>query len=811
MSLSGLHIEIRGTVQGVGYRPWVFQLAQRMDIRGVVGNDSCGVSIDAFGTAEALERFLSALTGQAPPAAHVRSVAPTPIPFAGHSAFAITDSIASTERIVSIPADLAICEDCLRELGDPADRRYRYPFINCTNCGPRYSIVRDTPYDRASTSMAPFRMCERCRGEYESAGDRRFHAQPNACPDCGPRLVAMRIRQGRTAGEVGARGSAPIAARSSVRAGERIDTPDPIRFAARAIGAGLIVALKGLGGFHLACDATSSWAVRRLRERKRREHKPLAVMVRDLAQAEEVVELTDVERTLLTSIERPIVLARSRAHSPLAADVSGQFPITGVFLPYTPLHHLLLSDAGVPLVMTSGNLSDEPMVTANDDALDQLRGVADVFLLHDRDIVTRVDDSVARVIDGVPALLRRARGYVPRAIEASRGFSEPILACGAHLKNTFCLAVGADAFLGPHIGDLEYVETLRAYETAIERMKKFVGASPSVLAHDLHPEYFSTRYALAQEGMHTIAVQHHHAHIASAMAEHGLEGPVIGIAYDGAGFGTDGTSWGGEILLARYEDFERLATFRPIPLAGGDQAIRQPWRIALALLDEAFGGEPPLRAIPLFGQVSVPAVEGVRHMIRRGLNTTPARGVGRLFDALGAIVLGLPVAQYEGEVALRWNMIADDAERGRYPIVVREGGTPWEIDPGPMVKAAVEDLMAGRSAGTISARFHNTIAAATADVARAMLLRLGPMPVVLSGGCFQNARLAESVIDALRPAARVVMNRDVPAGDGGIALGQAFVADARLRASLTATSNSMKAVDSVDDVMAVNREELVCA
>lgn len=775
MTLDGLHIEIRGTVQGVGYRPWVFQQAHRMDIRGVVWNDSAGVSIDAFGNSDILDGFVIALRSAAPPAARVRSVTSTAIPFVAHTAFVVTDSIASAEHLVSIPADLATCDDCLRELLDPVDRRYRYPFINCTNCGPRYSIVRDSPYDRANTSMAPFRMCQSCRGEYEAPDDRRFHAQPNACPDCGPRLVAMRSPH------------------------DHIATPDAIRFAARAIRAGFTVALKGLGGFQLACDATSTQAVQRLRERKRRERKPLAVMVRDLAHAEEIVELTDPERELLMSIERPIVLARSRVDSPLAALVSGAIPLTGIFLPYTPLHHLLLRDAGVPLVMTSGNLSDEPMVTTNGEALEQLRDVADVFLMHNRDIVTRVDDSVARVIDGAPALLRRARGHVPRAIETGRAFTEPILACGAQLKNTFCIATGSNAFLGPHIGDLESVATLIAYEAAIERMKTFVGASPTVLAHDLHPDYFSTRYALAGEGVRTVGVQHHHAHIASAMAEHRLEGPVIGIAYDGTGFGTDGTSWGGEILIARYEDFERFATFRPISLAGGDRAIRQPWRIALGLLDDAFGGEPPLHAIPLFRETRLLDVAGVRRMIQSGLNTTLARGVGRYFDAIGAIVLGLADAHYEGEVAFRLNMIADSAERGLYPVVIDEGVAPWEIDPLPMVKAVVDDLLAGRSAATISARFHNTLAAATAEVARAALVSRGQMPVVLSGGCFQNARLAEAVINTLRPSAHVVMNRDVPAGDGGIALGQAFVADARLRAGWTAIAN------------AVNQEVVVCA
>jgi hydrogenase maturation protein HypF len=441
-------------------------------------------------------------------------------------------------------------------------------------------------------------------------------------------------------------------------------------------------------------------------------------------------------------------------------------------------------EAGVPLIMTSGNVSDEPMVTSNADALAQLGEIADLFLLHDREIVTRVDDSVVRRIGGEPVLLRRARGFVPRAIETRRNFAEPILACGAHLKNTFCIAAGNSAFLGPHIGDLESVATLRAYETAIDRMNDFVGATPRILAHDLHPGYFSTRYALAQPGTRTIGVQHHHAHIASVMAEHRLEGPVVGVAYDGTGFGTDGTSWGGEILIATYDAFERFATFRPIALAGGDQAIRQPWRTALALLDDAFDNSAPLQAIPLFRQLSSTDVEGVRRMIAHNFNTTPARGLGRYFDAVGALVLGMPVARYEGEVAFRWNLIADDAELGRYPIVVRDGAAPWEVDPRPIVRGVIDDLFAGCSPAAISGRFHNTIAAATVEVVRAALAVHGDLPVVLSGGCFQNARLAESILDALQPDARVFMNRDVPPGDGGIALGQAFIADAKLRAGV---------------------------
>jgi hydrogenase maturation protein HypF len=750
MSITGRRIEIRGVVQGVGFRPFVYQQARRNDIMGRVTNDSSGVTVDAFADAPVLDRFVEILLREAPPAARITSIEWRSIPVELLPGFTIENSVASRDLRVSIPADLATCDDCLREMSDPSDRRYRYPFINCTNCGPRYSIVHGAPYDRVMTSMARFQMCPRCQAEYDDPADRRFHAQPNACALCGPKLMAM------------------------TPARNEITTLDPIRFASRALRAGLIVAIKGLGGFHLACDATSSSAVQRLRERKRRDTKPFAVMVRDLADAERLASLSEDERALLTSVERPIVLARAAA--PLAAREAGN-PLIGLFLPYTPLHHLLLKEAIVPLVMTSGNVSDEPMVTSNNDAFAQLGSVADVFLVHDRDIVTRVDDSVVRVIAGKPATLRRARGYVPRAIDPGHVFAEPVLAVGAHLKNTFCLARGNEAFLGPHIGDLESVATLKAFEAAIDRMKEFIGVQPAVVAHDLHPDYFSTRYALAQADVRTVGVQHHHAHIVSAMAEHRMSGPVVGVAYDGTGYGTDGTSWGGEVLIATQRSFERFATFRPIPLPGGDQAIRQPWRVALALLDEAFDGEPPLHAIPLFRAVPRKAVDAVRRMVARNFNTTPARGIGRYFDAFGALILGLGDARYEGEVAFRWNMIAGD-DSGRYPVVVRDGEAPWEVDLRPTVKAAIDDLIAGTSASVISARFHNSLASVTIELARAALSLHGEMPVVLSGGCFQNARLTESIVDAL-PAA--VMNRVVPPGDGGIALGQAIVADALLR------------------------------
>ena len=763
MPIIGRHIEIRGVVQGVGFRPWVYQLATRGGVTGRVLNDSSGVVIDAFGEDGRIEAFLVALSDGAPAAARVRSIEWSDIPPQEVASFSIVESRGADERNVSIPPDLATCPDCVGEIFDPSNRRYHYPFTNCTNCGPRFTIVRGVPYDRAQTTMAPFTMCADCRREYEDPLDRRFHAQPNACPVCGPQVVAMTPQR------------------------REITTREPVRFAARAFRAQMIVALKGLGGFHLACDATSSLAVTRLRERKRREAKPLAVMVADLEAAEKVAFLGDDERALLTSVERPIVLVRRRPDAGLAREVSGANPLVGIFLPYTPMHHILMRECRIPLVMTSGNVCDEPMVTRNDEALERLGTIADIFLLHDREIETRADDSVVRVIAGAPAVLRRGRGYVPRGVELGVRFEEPVLAVGAHLKNAVCVGVDRHAFLGPHVGDLETVETLRSFEQSIEQMKRFVGVEPRLVAHDMHPDYFSTRYAEALEGVRTVAVQHHHAHVAAVMAEHGLAGRVVGVAYDGTGYGTDGTSWGGEILLAGFEGFERFATFRAIPLAGGDQAIRQVWRIALALLDDTFGGEPPLHAIPLFREMDRHAIEAVRRMIERNFNAPPARGIGRYFDALGAIGLGMADARYEGEVAFAWNMAADSAEQRRYEVAVHSGASPWEIDLRPMVRAAIADLMAGITPGIVSARFHNTIAAVTVEVVRAALAQHGPMPVVLTGGCFQNAMLAERVVGGLG-ARQVFLGRQIPPGDGGLALGQAVIADAIARGTHQTTA-----------------------
>jgi hydrogenase maturation protein HypF len=750
----GRRIEVRGIVQGVGFRPWVYKLAVEEGVTGRVSNDAAGVIIDAFGSEAALDDFAERLIHEPPPAAEIvdvrsRAIAPEPV-----SGFSIAASASAEELRVSIPPDLATCPECLAEIFDPGNRRYRYPFTNCTHCGPRFTIARDVPYDRAATTMATFTMCEACRREYDDPADRRFHAQPNACPVCGPH-VALISNDGR-----------------------RVPAVDAIESAAAAIAVGAIVAIKGIGGFHLACDATDASTVARLRLRKRREEKPLAVMVADLRAAETIAALDAEERALLQSVARPIVLARPQPGSPLAAGVAPDAPLVGVMLPYTPLHHLLLAGFPRPLVMTSGNISDEPLAYQNDDALRRLTGLADFLLIHDRDIDAFCDDSVARVIAGAPVLIRRCRGYVPRAVTMSPPAHEPILACGALLKNTFCIAMGDSAYLGPHIGDLENLAAFDAYAGAIERMKRFLRVEPEVLACDLHPDYLSTRYALSQRNTTAICVQHHHAHVASVMAEHGLRGPVIGVAYDGAGHGTDGAAWGGEILLAHLDSFERVAALRPIPLAGGDTAVREPWRLAVALLRDAYQGNVPAGLQARFPGVSSREIDGVTRLLDSGLQMPLAHGAGRYFDAIGALVLGRARSAFEGQVALAWNGIADPREHGGYPFIVDHGSVPWSIDLRMMVEAIVEDLTAMVPSSIISARFHNTLAEATALAVESAAAAYGALPVALSGGCFQNPRLAESLITRLSPRFDVFVNRRVPPGDGGIALGQAAVAAA---------------------------------
>ena len=761
MTKLGRRIEVRGIVQGVGFRPWIYRLATEEGLAGCVRNDATGVTIDAFGSEDALDDFVRRLESCPPPSAEIRELRSCAIPLAEVNVFRIVQSEEAAERRVSIPADLATCPACVSEIFDPANRRYRYPFTNCTNCGPRFTITRDVPYDRRATTMVAFRMCSACQREYDTASDRRFHAQPNACPVCGPQLALVTPQ------------------------GTVLDHEDPIGAVAGALQAGRVVAIKGLGGFHLACDATALEAVQRLRLRKRRDEKAFAVMVADLARAEEVALLTDEERRLLTSVERPIVLVRRREGCDVAAEVAPNNPLIGLLLPYTPLHHLLMNDVGRPLVMTSGNLSEEPLAYRNDEALQRLSRIADLSLMHDREIETPCDDSVARVVAGRPVVLRRARGYVPKPVTVSRRFDVPVLACGGLLKNTFCIGTGDSAYLGPHIGDLENLETYRSFEESVARMERFLRVTPEIIAHDLHPEYVSTRYAQRRTGCVTIGVQHHHAHIVSAMTEHGLSGQVIGVAYDGTGYGTDGTAWGGEVMVASEEAFERVATLRPIPLAGGDASIRHPWRLALALVDDAFEGHAPLDALRLFDAVRAEDVAVIRQMLATHFRTPLAHGAGRYFDGIGSLVLARPESRYEGQIALEWNLMADPGEGGRYGYEIDWSETPWIVDLRSMVLQIVDDVLKDVPAPIISARFHNTLVAGTVDLVRAAARAFGALPVVLTGGCFQNPRLSEHVAGALAAQCKVHLHRNVPPGDGGLALGQAVIAAAIARRSMT--------------------------
>ena len=754
--MAGRRIEIRGTVQGVGFRPWVYRVARLAGVTGRVRNDPRGVTIEAFGSNAELDQFIQQLQNDAPAPARVNQLREARIPSEDLREFVIEASGAAGEKALSIPPDLATCMECETEVLDPGNRRYGYAFTNCTSCGPRFTIATGIPYDRAATTMSTFAMCPSCRTEYDDVEDRRFHAQPNACPECGPALSLVGPDGGHVAND------------------------DPVGAAASFLKEGRVVAIKGLGGFHLACDATDVEAVRLLRVRKHRDEKPFAVMVGDLGAARQLAELAPEDEVLLTSPERPVVLVRARAEAALAPEVNPETPLIGIFLPYTPLHHLLLVAVDGPLVMTSANVSNEPICRDNDEAQRRLSGIADAILLHDRDIAMRCDDSVARVIAGTPTIMRRSRGFVPRPFQLLRPVSEPVLACGAHLKNTFCIASGDSAYFGPHIGDLETVEALEFFEEAVDRMRTILSVDPQVVAHDLHPGYMSTRYAKALGASVEVPVQHHHAHVLSVMAEHGVVGPVLGVAYDGTGFGDDGTSWGGEFLLCFADRFERLATFRPLRLPGGNLAMREVWRIAYAMLHDAFDGCPPIDSLPLFRDVAPESIRVVSQMIERELNSPLARGVGRYFDGFGSLALARPVSTYEGQVAIAWDHVAANQVRDAYPFALDRIASPTEVDLRPAVRAAFEDVVTGVPPALISGRFHNTVVMVTVEVVEALLADLGSVPVALTGGVFQNARLTTGIVEKLGNKIQLLRHREVPPGDGGIALGQALIAGAIL-------------------------------
>ena len=763
-------IRVTGTVQGVGFRPYVYRLAGQLGLSGFVLNDTRGVVIEAEGTEGEVEALLSRLAAEAPPLAVLESVSAAPCAPTGEHGFRIAASPRGGIPDAPVTPDTATCAGCLRELFDPADRRFRYPFINCTDCGPRFTIVTGIPYDRPYTTMGGFRMCPRCRGEYEDPLHRRFHAQPNACPECGP-TVRLVDRRGE-----------PV----------RVDpAPDSIAATADALRAGRIVAIKGIGGFHLACAADDQLAVARLRARKHREHKAFALMVASLSAAEALTILGEAERELLCSPARPIVLAGRRAGSGIADAVAPGFTELGVMLPYSPLHHLLMADfdcggRGAPaaLVMTSGNVSDEPIAYGDEDALARLSEIADLFLLHDRPIHTRTDDSVVRVVDAPRqrrTILRRSRGYVPAALPlAGAGTHRSLLACGAQLKNTFCLAKGGRAWVGHHVGDLENYETLRSFREGIEHFQRLFAVTPEVLVHDLHPGYLSTQYALEreeqEEAAELLGVQHHHAHLAACLSEHGESGPALGAIFDGSGYGTDGTVWGGELLYGDVGDFVRIGSLFPVRLPGGEAAIREPWRMACAWLSVSGEPDPPLPRM-LTPHVEAGAWKQIARLLQTGLRSPVTSSVGRLFDAVAGLCGICPCVSYEGQAAIELEAAcAADTERTYEIALVAQAGR-LSFDPRPMMLAIAEDLRAGCDVGAIAAGFHSALARVTAAGCVRAAETHGTELVVLSGGVFQNRRLLRLTAAALhRAGLRVLIPERLPANDGGISYGQAAVA-----------------------------------
>ena len=759
-------VRVTGTVQGVGFRPHVHRLASRYGLAGYVRNDSHGVELEVAGPADAVGAFLVALRAQAPPLAVVEAlICEEREPVAGAAGFAILASGDDGRPDAPVAPDSATCPDCLTELTDPADRRYRYPFINCTNCGPRFTIVRGIPYDRPLTAMAGFTMCPECQAEYDDPGDRRFHAEPNACPACGPRVTLLGSR-----------------------------AADPVGEAAAALAAGAILAVKGIGGYPLACRADDEEVVARLRARKHREEKPFALMTATLASAGQLITLGPGERELLAGPPRPIVLAPRRRAAPVARSVAPGAPELGVMLPYAPLHHLLLGDLAAlgvtALVMTSGNLCDEPIAYRDGDAIERLSGIADRILTHDRPIETRTDDSVVRLggrgSSARPLFVRRSRGYVPAALSLAGGTPQPLLACGAELKHTFCVARGERAWVSHHIGDLRNVETLTSFAAGVEHFCRLFAVTPEVIAHDLHPGYLSTGYARDHDRLPLIGVQHHHAHLAACLAEHGRTPgePAVGAIFDGTGYGPDATVWGGELLFGDVARYRRIGHLRAVRLPGGERAIRQPWRMACSWLHDLHGSEP-VRPRPLRAVVSDERWRAVAGLVTRGLQAPVTTSMGRLFDAVAAICGIRDEVSYEGQAAIELEAAAAQnwgpriwRDAYRFALDDDDGLT---LDPRPALAALLADLEAGVAVALVAARFHAAAAAATAEACARACEGLGCATVVLSGGVFLNRLLLGAVREDLEiRGLRVLVPERLPPGDGGIAYGQAAVAAAAL-------------------------------
>ena len=755
VDIAAIEITARGVVQGVGFRPFVHRLASRCGLGGWVENTPGSVVIHIEGDEAAISRFRALFGPGIPPAARVTRLSVRKTAPAGLPGFTIRASRRDGIALSTIPPDIATCPGCLRELADPADRRHRYPFTNCTNCGPRFTIVTSLPYDRERTSMAAFPLCAACRREYGDPLDRRFHAEPNACPACGPRLS---VRDGD---------------------GATVDADDPIGAVARAILAGSIAAIRGLGGFQLAVDATNDDAVRALRRRKRREEKPFAVMFRDVGSVRAAARIHAADEAILRSPRAPVLLAPARARSPLAPSVSAGLPTAGVFLPYTPLHRMLLDRADRPLVMTSGNVTDEPIAIGNEEAMSRLRGVADLFLLHDREVVQRSDDSVVRRVGRGIYPIRRARGFVPAPVTLPRSFPD-VVGLGGELKNTFCFVKGDAAYLSQHIGDLEQAPVRDFYEEAYGFFRRFLDARPRAACHDLHPAYFTTAFAERAGAERLFALQHHKAHIYSALAETGFAGKAVGVAFDGTGYGEDGAIWGGEFFSIDGMEVRRAGHLAYFPLPGGDAAVREPWRTALSLLRTTLGAaeaEPAARE--LFPGIPRDSVRRVLEALEKKINVAPTSSAGRLFDAVSAIC-GLCVrSSYEGQAPMRLEGAAVRSAAGTYPFTLAEAGGQLTVDWSELVLGTVADARRRLPPGKISRRFHDTLAASIVAAASRLAECAGARHVVLSGGVFQNVTLLTRVLSGLRKRKlSPLIHRQVPANDGGISLGQAYYAAA---------------------------------
>lgn len=761
-------IAVRGTVQGVGFRPFVYGLATGLNLGGFVTNNSSGVQIEVEGEPKLLDEFLSRLTISPPPLARIDDLKWGPTPIRGENQFRIKGSVIDAGGQVIIASDVGTCDDCLAELFDPRDRRFRYPFLNCTNCGPRLTIVKSAPYDRARTTMAGFPMCEACRKEYEDPSNRRFHAQPTACAACGPRLFATDENA------------------------TNVTVEDPLQWFIEALRAGQIGAMKGLGGYHLICDARNEKAVAELRRRKHRDEKPFAVMVPDVEAAERLCLLHSGEKKLLTSPARPIVLLKKHSSTELAERVAPGNPMLGIMLPYTPLHHLLLHDIGFPLVMTSGNRSDEPIATDDPEAFQHLHGIADLFLTHDRPIHVRCDDSVTRIIGGFESPIRRSRGYAPQPINLPIPCSSPILAVGGQLKGTFALGNVRKAIVGHHLGDLDHFKAYQAFEKDIALYERLFEIRPRYIAHDLHPDYASTRYAQKRAADNVITllpIQHHHAHMASCMAEHDINERVIGISFDGTGFGPDGAIWGGEFLVGDFHGYERMAHLRYVPLPGGDAAVKEPWRMAIAYLQDS-----NVNFDSLTRRIAPASVRLVEQMIEKRLNAPLTSSAGRLFDAVASLIGLRDRVSFEGQAAMQLEWLAAQQEPcGVYPFEIQgseceSSDAPFELDLRPMIQTLVDEVQQGVAQKIIARRFHSTLV----DLVIKACLRIrqfkGINKVVCSGGVFMNSLLASEVAKNLQDQDFLPFQHHlVPPNDGGLSLGQLAIAACRIGAHACAS------------------------